>query len=148
MTNTPEHQADILRDRYALKIAARLSDGCHEIPYEVTERLRAARTRAVAGRKRARAAVVPGPVLQADGTLGFGRDEHLPWWGRLASVLPVVTLVVGLFLVTAIQDEYRAQEIAEIDSALLVDDLPPTAYADPGFVQFLKMSANGSTLSE
>jgi hypothetical protein len=28
--------------------------------------------------------------------------------------------------------------LAEVDSALLIDDLPPAAYADPGFLQFLK----------
>jgi hypothetical protein len=27
----------------------------------------------------------------------------------------------------------------QIDSALLADDLPPEAYADPGFVAFLKL---------
>ena len=27
---------------------------------------------------------------------------------------------------------------AEIDALLLSDDLPPGAYADPGFVEFLK----------
>ena len=37
-------------------------------------------------------------------------------------------------------DEYRANEIAEVDAALLTDDLPPTAYTDPGFVHFLKLS--------
>jgi hypothetical protein len=25
-----------------------------------------------------------------------------------------------------------------VDAALLTDDLPPSAYADPGFAQFLK----------
>ena len=29
----------------------------------------------------------------------------------------------------------------KVDAALLTDDLPPSAYADPGFVQFLKTSA-------
>jgi hypothetical protein len=29
-------------------------------------------------------------------------------------------------------------EVAEVDAALLADDLPPAAYSDPGFVQFLK----------
>ena len=29
-------------------------------------------------------------------------------------------------------------ELAEVDAALLTDALPPAAYADPGFLQFLK----------
>ena len=31
-------------------------------------------------------------------------------------------------------------DLAEIDTALLVDDLPPAAYSDPGFIQFLRQS--------
>ena len=38
------------------------------------------------------------------------------------------------------QDERVAQEMAQIDAALLTDDLPLAAYADPGFSQFLKIS--------
>jgi len=37
-----------------------------------------------------------------------------------------------------IQNERRASEVAEVDAAILTDELPPAAYADPGFVQFLK----------
>jgi hypothetical protein len=36
------------------------------------------------------------------------------------------------------QDDNRAEELAAIDSALLTDDLPPAAYTDPGFAQYLK----------
>jgi hypothetical protein len=47
-------------------------------------------------------------------------------------------LVAGLALIQNIMDDDRANELAEVDSALLIDDLPPSAYADPGFLQFLK----------
>jgi hypothetical protein len=47
-------------------------------------------------------------------------------------------LLAGLVTIHVVQNEYRARELAEIDAALLTDDLPPAAYADPGFVQFLK----------
>jgi len=32
-----------------------------------------------------------------------------------------------------------ARAAAAVDAALLADDLPPAAYADPGFVAFLKL---------
>jgi hypothetical protein len=32
----------------------------------------------------------------------------------------------------------RADELAEVDSDLLTDDLPTVAYTDPGFVEYLK----------
>jgi hypothetical protein len=44
-----------------------------------------------------------------------------------------------------VQKEDRANELAEVDTALLTDDLPPSAYADPGFVQFLRAGSDRST---
>ena len=73
----------------------------------------------------------------ASATLGSGDDEF-SLWGRMVSALPLIALVVGLVSIHFIQNERRANEIAEIDSALLMDELPPAAYTDPGFVQFLK----------
>ncbi len=37
-------------------------------------------------------------------------------------------------------NDESALELAEIDSALLIDDLPPQAYADPAFIDFLKIN--------
>ena len=36
----------------------------------------------------------------------------------------------------------QTSEVAEVDAAILTDDLPPAAYADPGFTQFLKSGGN------
>jgi hypothetical protein len=52
----------------------------------------------------------------------------------------MVLLVVGLLTINMVLDEFRANEVAEVDAALLTDDLPPVAYTDPGFVHFLKLS--------
>jgi hypothetical protein len=72
-----------------------------------------------------------------DGTLTLGS----PWkgWTPLASLFPIALLLVGLFTINLVLDEYRANEVAEVDAALLTDDLPPHAYTDPGFLQFLKL---------
>jgi hypothetical protein len=56
-------------------------------------------------------------------------------------MFPIALLLVGLFTINMVLDEYRAKEVAEVDAALLTDDLPPTAYTDPGFVHFLKLPA-------
>jgi hypothetical protein len=60
------------------------------------------------------------------------------WWTRMASVLPLVTLVLGLFLIDQWHDRAQISAAADVDSALLADDLPPDAYSDPGFAEFLK----------
>jgi len=36
------------------------------------------------------------------------------------------------------QDGIRISEIADVDTELLTDDLPPAAYTDPGFTQYLR----------
>lgn len=127
------------QDRLGRQLAARLTAGTAELPYGVQERLRAARVQAVARRK-VTSVRRAGSVFSAGraATLAFGDEGPSPW-NRLASALPLVALVVGLVLIHAIQDERRASEVAEVDAALLTDDLPPLAYADPGFAQFLKL---------
>ena len=74
--------------------------------------------------------------------LGGGNDRG-GWWNALVSAIPLMALLVGLVVINAAQDENGTNEVAEVDAALLTDELPPAAYSDPGFVQFLK-TANTS----
>lgn len=130
----------VLQDRYGMRLASRLSTGALDLPYDISERLRASRMQALSARKVAKTVPVSATSTQMNGnslTMGFG-DEGLTWWNRIASVLPLVFLIYGLVMVQSLQDEHRANEIAEVDAALLTDDLPPAAYADPAFLEFLK----------
>ncbi len=124
-------------DLLGRRVAARLSEGTQQLPHEVSERLRAARVRAVARRKLEVVAPLRGYALAGAGRLV---DEGLSLWSRLASAVPVVVLAAGLVTIHVIQNDLRASEVAEVDAALLIDDLPPEAYADAGFVRFLKSS--------
>jgi hypothetical protein len=135
MTHTANTQ-----DEFGLRIAARLNSASLELPHDISERLRAARTRAVAARLKPQTRLQTSTaVVQQNGAalLNFG-DEGLNIWSRLASFLPLIALVAGLAIIQNFMDDDRANELAEVDSALLIDDLPPAAYADPGFLQFLK----------
>lgn len=137
--NSSQNQADILQNRFALKAASYLSAGAAALPYDISERLRAARVQAVSTRKIARVQTT-GHVISNGraAVLGWGSDDGLNWWSRIASVMPLIALVIGLLTINSVQNENRAQEVAEVDAALLTDELPPAAFADPGFVQFLK----------
>ena len=140
MTNSLQNRLDILQDRFALKATSYLSAGTADLPYDISERLRAARVQAVAKRKIA-SSQTAGGVFNAGGgsaALSWGSSDGLSWWGRIGSVIPLIALVVGMLAINSIQNDNRAQEIAEVDAALLTDDLPPAAFADAGFVQFLK----------
>ena len=139
MTNSDQQQIETLQDRYGLKVAARLSLGTEELPHDITERLKAARVQALAKRKVVqRSAAGAGYWTGGTAVLGGG-EEPVNWWGRLASVLPLVVLAIGLVTIHTIQNEQVAGELAAIDAALLVDDLPPSAYADPGFARFVEL---------
>ncbi len=86
----------------------------------------------------------PAPYASvSNGTLLLG-NERLGGWGRLAATAPLVALVLGLVFISVLKDDEQANELAEIDSALLIDDLPPSAYADPGFAQFLKLKSENN----
>ena len=136
MTMTDPLQARSGADQFGRAVAARLSTATDELPYHVRERLRAARVRALQLRKlEATAPVVVGRGATA--SLVLGGDE-MGLWARIGSVLPLLVLAAGLVLIHSIQGDHRASELAAVDQALLTDDLPPAAYADPGFVQFLR----------
>ncbi len=142
---SPDYQSALAHDRFGMSIAARLSDASEALPHDISERLRVARSQAVAKRKLV-AAPRTASVVVANGssaTLSLGSgdgsgDDDFSLWNRLISALPLLALMAGLVGIHLFQNERRANEIAEIDAALLSDDLPPAAYTDPGFVQFLK----------
>ncbi len=127
-----------IQDRFGLKVAAQLSLGHAALPHDVSERLRVARMQAVVKRKRA--PLVAATAVYGSGgsaSLSFG-DESFSFWNRIATMLPLIVLAVGLVTISLVQNDQRARDLAEVDAAMLTDYLPPAAYADPGFVQFLK----------
>ncbi len=128
------------QDQFGFAVTAQLDAASIDLPHDITERLRAARTRAVAARLTTQSRLQTSQQVIVQGGVGmlhFG-DEGLNLWSRLAALLPLIALIAGLALIQNILDDNRASELAEVDSAMLSDDLPPTAYADPGFLQFLK----------
>ena len=71
MNHLSQTQSEMLQDRYALRIAARLNLSVSKVPYEVPERLRAAREQALATRKRSRPEMVGAPLRFSDGSLAL-----------------------------------------------------------------------------
>ena len=142
---TKNSYTDLELNRLGNHFAAQLSLATPSLPHDVSERLRVARQLAMAQRK---------PVVQlgfakrtqinGNGTLTGSGDEGLNLWSILASALPLLALVVGLMAIQWIQQDDRTRELAAIDSALLTDELPPDAYADAGFVQFMKQGLSNS----
>jgi hypothetical protein len=142
MNTAPNHSTEAAADQFARRIAARMAQGTDDLPYDISERLRAARMQALAKRKAVAPVRKAAPVvLQAGSTAILGGGGDGGWWNAMVSAIPLMALVIGLFAINIAQDESGLNEVVEVDAALLTDDLPPQAYADPGFMQFLKTSA-------
>jgi hypothetical protein len=136
--NTTNHLTDAHADRLARQVAAQLDQGLRELPRDISERLRAARTRAVAARRQPVPVMATGVRVQKGTLLLEGGPDKMRFWGWMGSVIPLVALVLGLFVIHSLQNDWRANELASVDTALLTDELPPTAYTDPGFLRFIR----------
>lgn len=125
------------QDRVGRAIAARLDAASQSVPHDIAERLKAARMQALAKRRivGTEASVV---AVSGGSAVMQGGNDMFGFWGKLGSVIPLLALVVGMVVIGAVQDEMWAMEAAEVDAALLVDELPPAAYTDPGFSHFLR----------
>lgn len=142
----PRHRREeVLRERFARRVAAALSEGQRVQPRpDIDERLRVAREQALARLPRTQAvrqtASAPVVSVGAGGAavLGAPGGTGTPWWLRLSALLPLALLVLGLFLIDRHYTQAQIEAAAEVDAAILADDLPPEAYRDPGFVEFLK----------
>ena len=129
---------DALEARFARGIVARLDERANNVSPDVAERLRFARQRALEAGRRARAVgAVEGVGVTGHGAAiaGFSQSR---WWLRIASALPLAALVAGLVLIQDWQNRSQISVAAEVDAALLGDDLPLNAYRDAGFVEYLK----------
>ncbi len=142
-------------DLYARRIVARIAEHVEATtPADVAERLRFARMKALERARAVRrasevAAAAPrrtparerGLAL-AGGAGGSPPGEPSVWWVRFATALPVAALVGGLWLIQQQHVEQQIAAAAEIDAELLTDALPPSAYNDAGFLEYLKAPQN------
>lgn len=126
-----------LEDRFALRVAAALSTHADNLPGDLSERLRFAREQALARARQTTVRTAPTTNRIGGGVLAWG---GVPGWGwRLATLAPLIALVAGLVLIQIQHDDDQISAAAEVDAALLADDLPPAAYTDAGFAEFLRL---------
>lgn len=135
-TTTPV-SAEAAEARFGFRVAARLNEAADELDADIGERLRFAREQALERARLARAAQSR-PALSLSAGAVAVLAGGTGWWAGLASLLPLIALAGGLFLIQQLHDEAQVEVAAQIDAELLADDLPPSAYSDDGFVEYLK----------
>jgi hypothetical protein len=157
--NRTRPATDALEARMAARVIGVLATTQPTLSPDTAERLRFARQQALERARAVRAAAAPLPVSAAPlaepamavfGGPGFGLAAArtgsvsglfggpMPWWRHAAALLPLVVLVAGLVGIDHFAMQEQIHTAADIDAALLADDLPPEAYADPGFAEFLR----------
>ncbi len=127
-----DRQLDRLETRLGNRLAGALSASLADLSPEVQSRLRFAREQAL---QRHAEPAVQGVGAGDTAVLGWLSS----WWPRLGALLPLAVLVAGALGVAEHRHREAVAVATQIDGALLVDELPPQAYADPGFVAFLKL---------
>lgn len=127
---------------FAGKIRRALDESVAAVPAATLDRLADARRLALA-RKKPETVAAPAfvPVFAHAGaafeTPRSGEKRRLSPLGRLLRVWPIVALVGGVALIAYWENLQRAAELADIDAAMLSDELPLNAYLDHGFNAYL-----------
>jgi hypothetical protein len=117
--NQPEHE-------FAAGIIRHLDYGVERLDAGTVARLAAARARALDRYGQ--------PARVGPGLLGLR-------WSNVRQLAAISTIVLALVGIAYWQSTAPVNELAEIDSFLLTDELPPSAYLDKGFDSWLKRSS-------
>ncbi|WP_144108322.1 DUF3619 family protein [Paraburkholderia sp. BCC1886] len=132
---------------FARQIRRALDESTATIAPAAVDRLAAARRAALARKKPETAsapAFVPAFAGAAAGSAmpgGLPQPDHPARrrspLRRFALAWPLAALVVSLIGIAYWEDQQRTAELADIDAAMLSDDLPLNAYLDHGFNAYL-----------
>lgn len=118
----------------AYKIRHALNEQLDTLPASTADRLAAARARALACKK------PDAPPRTAARRHGFDLGALLSGasLSRLAVAVPLLALVIGMGGVYQHEQQQRLAYLADIDAAVLADELPLTAYLDTGFNAYVE----------
>ncbi|SMG46918.1 DUF3619 family protein [Paraburkholderia susongensis] len=127
---------------FAREVRRALDENTANLPPATVDRLAAARRAALARRKpEAVSAPVFAPAFAgmpaAMPQAGFEQPRRRSPLRRFALAWPLAALVVSLIGIAYWEDHQRTAELADIDAAMLSDDLPLNAYLDHGFNAYL-----------
>lgn len=125
-------------NEFGYRIRQALNEGLESLDYRTTYRLQQARQAALARHHAVgQAERIWAPSLQTAGGPPV-EDEPVNWLRRLGLVAPLLALIIGFVGIYEYQESRRISELADMDFAVLLDDVPLETYADEGFGALLK----------
>jgi len=120
-------------NEFGYKARQILNQGLDTLDREVAGRLHQARQAALSSQR------VPATGLRL---AGIGHNVEFAFFANARSLFAVIALTIGATGTYYWNAFEQVQEFEEIDSALLVDELPPSAYLDRGFHAWLERASD------
>lgn len=123
--------------KFAYEIRQALIEQTNNLPATTTERLLQARRKAIA-----RQTMQAEPSLIARGMmhLGAAKSRFIKHSNRLCEIAAIIPIMAGTILLIGMyhaEQDSRIVDTAELDAAVLTDELPLSAYVDDGFKVFV-----------
>jgi hypothetical protein len=120
---------------FAYKVRQHLNRGLHDLRPDTLDRLAAARQAAL-GQQKCQKQAVAHPALAAVGNLFSFNSFHFTdlWFSQ--TLAAIAFLLCTLYSTFWMADQH-IQELGNIDSAILSDELPIGAFTDKGFAAWL-----------
>jgi len=124
---------------FGYRIRQALNEGLDRLDYTTSYRLEQARLAALARHRPARETQVAwSPALAAAGGPGIDGGDEANWITRLGLAAPLIALALGIVGIYQYQESRRISAMADLDFAVLLDEVPLDAYADKGFGALLR----------
>ena len=124
---------------FAYKVRNALNEQLDSLPTSTTVRLASARAKALTVKRRDKTPLAV-PFRALAGSFG-GLVEPISWFNRVGLIIPLIALIAGLSGIYHSEQQHRLNETADIDAAVLSDELPLNAYLDHGFSAYLAKHA-------
>lgn len=122
---------------FAYRLRRALNENLETLPASTTDRLAQARSAALARKKPEAPKRVSARRLAVAGDSGGVFGDRLSWLGRIGVALPMAIVAAGIFALYQAESQRRIDDVAEIDTLVLADELPLNAYTDNGFNAYL-----------
>jgi Protein of unknown function (DUF3619) len=129
------------QDEFGYRIRQALNEGLERLDYRTSYRLQQARQAALARHASAQPEAAWVPAVQTAG----GPPVHVGisgWMGRLGLAAPLLAIAIGYLGIYQYQESRRISELADMDFAVLLDDVPLSTYADKGFGAMLSQDSD------
>lgn len=135
--NDPLHQTAI-EDQFGKRVAKLLEAQSNQLDDAIQNQLSQMRAEALGRAKLESANLFGQQAVAAQHCFTPPHSSH-PLWTFSSWLIPLAAVVFGIIAISEWQEDLRIKDIATVDIALLTDDVPPNAFADNGYMAYLKL---------